>query len=226
MSVGNEVPHELLVGKENRFAPGAPQSLQTPPGFPRRPAPLGAPGRALRPARTVPGVALRTVAHSCAANAAAAAFIAASVFPDSIRRQVPILINSPGGAHTPPPSLRARWTAADGGSSATGSQKCQFAHSSPLLPAPGPRPFLTPSRESVGFRKPKQKLPALRPSLSLSGSPSQTAFRGFFSRLTWRASPTTAISCQDFIVDCKVPPAFSPGEHGRSPRQQRTAPTC
>lgn len=50
-------------------------------------------------------------------------------------------------------------------------------------------------------------------------------FKTFFC-LTWRASPTTAISCQDFIVGCKVPPVSSPGEHKRSKGKQQTAPTC
>lgn len=55
--MGNEVPHQLLVAKEKWIHPGAPQSLQMPHSLPRRPAPLGAAGRALRPACTLPGVA-------------------------------------------------------------------------------------------------------------------------------------------------------------------------
>lgn len=65
-------------------------------------------------------------------------------------------------ARSPPPSPPARWTAADGGASATGSQKCQFAHSSPPPPAPGPAP--APARESVGFGEPPQMLLALHRS--------------------------------------------------------------
>lgn len=56
--------------------------------------------------------------------------IAASGFRDYIHRQVPVLISSPGGAH----ATTFAALALDSGSCATGSPKCQFAHSSPCRP--------------------------------------------------------------------------------------------
>ena len=89
--MGNEVPRELLAGKENRFIPGLPSYSKR--AFPGAQRPWVRPGEpCAQPARSPGWPYVPWLIHALWTQPQPS--IAASLFPDSIRWQVPILISS------------------------------------------------------------------------------------------------------------------------------------
>lgn len=120
---------------------------------PRAPSPHG------------PRVALPAVAHSRALDAAAAS-IAAPLRPDCTRRQVPILISSPGGAHAATLCLHVGrgWRRLLLPQAAPNVS----LHTPPSAARPRARPAPTPCGESVGFGTRRRSQPPARHSSSPS----------------------------------------------------------
>lgn len=145
MSMGKEVPQELLASKENQFIPrtpppNAPQGSPITPNAPRPPRwsapldalPAGSPGA--QPARSPGGFTCR---GSFTRPGRSRSFHRGSALPGLHPPPGPYSNQQPGRrTHRHP--LPARWTRLAAAPLATGSPKCQFAHSSLRRPPPCP----------------------------------------------------------------------------------------